>query len=206
MIIKDEEIRYPNKDDKFFIEDGSPEEIAWLHMAFQQFGSYADSYQIGAINLIDSGLKNENLKDYVIYPAIFLIRHYLELRLKELIQGINYCKDQNKEFPTHHNLQNLWGDFKKAYLSIGENTSSLSFQTVDILINEMSSIDPISMSFRYPVDTLGQKIQKLQYVNLTNLKETFIRVSFVLDGVSMQIAHYVDITEDMMQDVYTSYW
>lgn len=204
--MKDEEVRYPNNDDKFFIEDGSPEEIAWLHKTFQQLGSYADSYQIGAINLIDSGLKNENLKDYVIYPAIFLIRHYLELRLKELIQGLNYCKDQNNEFPIHHKLQNLWEDFKKAYLSIGENTNNSNFQTVDILINEMSSVDPISMSFRYPVDKLGQKSQKLQYVNLSNLKETFIRVSFVLDGVSMQIAHYVDITEEMMQDVYTNYW
>ena len=206
MILRDEEVRYPAIDDKFFIDVGSPEEIAWLHKTFQQFGSYADSYQVGAINLINSGLENENIKDYIIYPAIFLIRHYLELRLKELIQGINYSKNQNKEFPIHHNLQNLWGDFKKAYLSIGENTSGLNFETIDILIKEMSSIDPISMSFRYPVDTVGKNIQKLKYVNLSNLKETFIRVSFVLDGVSMQIAHFVDITEEMMQDVYSNYW
>ena len=70
----------------------------------------------------------------------------------------------------------------------------------------MSSVDPISMSFRYPVDKTGQKTQKLKCVNLNNLREIFIRVCFVLDGVAMQISHFTEITEDMMRDVYQNYW
>ena len=62
------------------------------------------------------------------------------------------------------------------------------------------------MSFRYPVDKQGENIQKLEYVNLTNLRETFVRVCFVFDGVAMQIAHYTEMTEDMMRDVYENYW
>ena len=49
-------------------------------------------------------------------------------------------------------------------------------------------------------------MQKLEYVNLNNLRETFIRVCFVFDGVAMQITHYVEMTEDMMRDVYENYW
>lgn len=206
MLILKEEKRYPEKNDKFFLDKGSPEEIAWLHKTFQQFGSYADSYQTGAITLIDTALANKDLRDYHIYPAVFLIRHYLELRLKELIQGLNYCKEQNKNFPTHHDLQNLWSNFKNAYSSIGENANDQRFQTIDELIKEMTSVDPISMSFRYPVDKQGEKIQKLEYVNLSNLRETFIRVCFVFDGVAMQIAYYAEMTEDMMRDVYENYW
>lgn len=206
MQILEEEIRYPEKDDKFFIEEGHPDEIACLHKPFQEFGSYADSYQSGALVLIDSTLKNGKLRDYNVYPAIFLIRHYLELRLKELIQGLNYCKDQNKEFPTHHDLRSLWADFKKAYEAIGENNNDETFQVIDNLIKEMTSVDPISMSFRYPVNKKGLRIQKLNHINLSNLRETFIRVYFVFDGVSMQIAHYVEMTEDMMYEVYQNYW
>lgn len=206
MLILKEDIRYPEKNDKFFLDKGNPDEIAWLHKTFQQFGSYADSYQTGALTLIDTALSNKDLRDYNIYPAVFLIRHYLELRLKELIQGLNYCKEQNKNFPTHHDLQNLWSDFKKAYSSIGENANDVRFQIIDELIKEMTSVDPISMSFRYPVDKQGEKTQKLEYVNLSNLRETFIRVCFVFDGVAMQIAHYVEMTEDMMRDVYENYW
>lgn len=206
MLILKEEIRYPQKNDKFFLDKGSPDEIAWLHKTFQQLGSYADSYQTGALTLIDTALANKDLRDYNIYPAVFLIRHYLELRLKELIQGLNNCKEQNKNFPTHHDLQNLWSDFKKAYSSIGENANDQRFQTIDELIKEMTSVDPISMSFRYPVDKQGEKTQKLEYVNLNNLRETFIRVCFVFDGVAIQIANYAEMTEDMMRDVYENYW
>lgn len=206
MLILKEEVRYPEKGDKFFIEKGDKDEIAWLHKPFQEFGSYADSYQTGALNLIDSALKNKDLRDYNIYPAVFLIRHYLELRLKELIQGLNFCKEQNMKVPTHHDLQNLWSDFKKAYREIGENDNSQSFQIINELIKEMTSVDPISMSFRYPVDKQGQKTQKLMFVNIRNLRETFVRVGFVFDGVAVQIAHYVDMTESMMSEVYENYW
>ncbi len=206
MLVINEEVRYPEVGDKFFVDEGNPGDIAWLHKTFQKFGSYADGYQTGALTLIDSALANKDLRDFNIYPTVFLIRHYLELRLKELVQGLNYCKKQNNNFPTHHNLQNLWSDFKKAYSSIGENSYDQSFQIIDQLIKEMTSVDPISMSFRYPVDKEGIKIQKLEYVNLKNLRETFVRVCFVFDGVAMQIAHYAEMTEDMMRDVYENYW
>ena len=206
MLILKETIRYPEKDDKFFVDKGNPDEIAWLHKTFQEFGSYADGYQTGALTLIDSALTNKDLRDYNIYPAIFLIRHYLELRLKELIQGLNYCKEQTRNFPTHHDLQNLWSDFKTAYTKIGENSNDSRFKVIDELIKEMTSVDLISMAFRYPVDKVGQKTQKLEYVNLNNLRETFVRVCFVFDGVSMQIANYVSMTEEMMSEVYEHYW
>lgn len=206
MIILDENVRYPSKGDKFFIEKGIPEEISWLNKSFQGFGNYADCYQTGALNLIDMALSDKMLRDYHIYPIVFLIRHYLELRLKELNQGLNYCLKQNREFPKHHNIQNLWGEFKKSYSKIGENPKDDVFQVLDELIKEMSFFDPISMAFRYPVDKEGKKTQKLEYINLTNLKEIFIRVSFVLDGVADLISNNVEITEQLVQDVYGNYY
>lgn len=206
MLIVKEEIRYPEKGDKFFIETGNPDEKAFLSKTFQDFGSYADSYQTGALSLIDSALHDKALRDYNVYPAVFLVRHYLELRLKELIQGLNYCKEQTRNFPTHHDLNMLWSDFKKAYSMIGENTKDTQFKAIDKLIKEMTSVDPISMSFRYPVNKSGNKLQKLEFVNLKNLRESFVRVCFVFDGVSMQIDSYVKISEDMMSEVYENYW
>lgn len=91
MIFIGEKIRYPKQSDKFFIENGQQDELAVLDKSFQEFGNYADSYQTGVISLINLALSDIKLKDYLIYPAIFLIRHYIELRLKELIQSLNYC-------------------------------------------------------------------------------------------------------------------
>lgn len=206
MILLGEKIRYPQKNDKFFIEKGKQDELAFLGKTFQEFGNYADSYQTGAISLINLILADIKLKDYLIYPAIFLIRHYIELRLKELIQSLNFCITTEKLFPTHHDILNLWNQFKNLYSSIGENVNDPRFLVVDDLISEMSLVDPISMSFRYPVDKLGQKTQKLESVNVTNLRETFVRLCFLFNGISMQITQYVSINEEMLQNVYHNYW
>lgn len=202
MKILKEEIRYPEKGDKFFVEKGDKDEIAWLHKAFQEFGGYADSYQTAALNLIDSALEEKEFRDYHIYPIVFLIRHYLELRLKELIIGINYCKDQNKQFTKTHDIQHLWSEFKKSYSDLGENINDNRFKVIDNLIKEMSSVDPMSEKFRYPDNSK----HKFNYLNLNNLKETFIRVCFLFDGIAMQIAHYVEITEDLVRNVYQNYY
>jgi hypothetical protein len=201
-----EEIRYPNLGDKLFIQEGNYTELAYLHNMFQEFSSYAEGYQIGAIKLIDCLDMTRNDKDFLVYPIVFLIRHYVELRLKEIIQGLNYCIDNSKDFPTGHNIDFLWKDFKKKYSEIGENTNDENFKSMDSIIYELHTFDPISMSFRYPVDKEGNKTQKLDYINVLNLRETFIKVTFFMDGVAMQIGHYVDITPDLYQENYGEYY
>jgi hypothetical protein len=204
MILLDEPIRYPDNGRTFFHDKGSNDELAWLQKLFQEFGSYASGYKLGAIKLLDHALEEPRQRDFLVYPIVFLIRHHIELRLKELIQGLNYCQQQTKDFPTGHNIVNLWNDFKIKYEAVGESIADDSFKAMDNLINELGNTDPISMSFRYPVDREGNKIQKLETVNLAELRETFIRVSYMFDGISMQIAHYVDITEGLMGEMYAS--
>lgn len=206
MKILSEEIRYPQLGDKFFIDTGTQNETANIKAAFQEFGGYAYGYQTGALTLLDSAISEPDLQDFYIYPVVFLIRHYLELRLKELIHGLNFLKDQSNSFPDHHNLQNLWKDFKTAYYGQGQTLGDDIIKSTDALIKEFDDIDPNSMTFRYPVDKKGNKIQRLEMINLLNLKETFVRVCFFYDGVAMQIADYVETTEAMIQDMYSDFY
>jgi hypothetical protein len=129
----------------------------------------------------------------------------MELRLKELLKGLNYCIQQDDNFPTHHRLDTLWFEFKKKYSEIQEDINTIEFQSMDELIKEFSQFDPMSMSFRYPVDKEGNRTQKLEKINVVNLRESFVRICFLFDGVSIQIAHYVDITKDMMGDLYSNF-
>lgn len=205
MFILEEEPRYPEKGDAFFLENGEAKEISWVNKSFQEFGNYADSYQTGALNLLDLALKEDILRDLHLYPAVFLIRHYLELRLKELNQGLNFLLKDTKDFPPHHKLMNLYGDFKAAYAKFGQNPTDERFQALDVLISEMSHFDESSMTFRYPVDKGGVKTQKLEYVNLTNLKETFVRVCFMFDGIASLIADNVEMKEEFINDIYSEY-
>lgn len=207
-MLPEEEIRYPEQDTILFKEQGSCDELANIREQMQEFGSYADGYQTGAIKLIDLALaaQFQGEKDQMIYPIVFLMRHYIELRLKELSQALNFCLEHHTDFPTGHNLKFLWRHFKEKYVQVGEDITSPSFQNMERLINELHDFDPISMSFRYPVDKTGNKTQTLKTLNLINLRDTFIRMSFMFDGMSMQLAHYIDITTEMISNRYDDYY
>jgi len=203
-----EEIRYPEETTILFKETGDIKDLACAPDLMQQFGSYADGYQTGALKLIDRALSSSSSheRDELLYPIVFLLRHYIELRLKELIQALNYCLKRENNFPTGHNLDFLWRAFKYKYEELGEDVSSNHFHNMTRLMNELHEFDPLSMAFRYPVDKDGLKTQKVVSLNLVNLKDTFIRMSFMFDGISMQLAHYVDITNEMISDRYDDYY
>lgn len=191
-------IGLPKKGDRFFLSSGVPSEIALLHNSFQKLDTYADGYQICAIQLMDLALNCDSNRDFSVYPITFLIRHYLELRIKGLIQGINYITQKQDFFPQHHSLKDLWfDDFKTGYKKLGENMDSDPLKAVDNLILEMDTIDPLSFSFRYPTNKLGKKTQKLQYISLSNLRRTFLSVSHFLDGISSQIDNSIDMSAEL---------
>lgn len=198
--------RYPSSSDVLFIDEGNPPDISWLNKSFQEFGNYADCYQISAINLINSALEKSLFRDFHIYPAIFLIRQYVELRLKELIQGLNYIENQSFAFPTGHNINELWRYFltKRQTLNFVEIEETY-FAEMKQLINELSTVDPGSFAFRYPVDKEGLKTQKLEYVNLRNLKETFIRMCFTMDGYANLIQVHVEFTREHLNSMYANF-
>ena len=185
MLIVEENPRFPEIGDKFFIEKGNQNEIAWIRKFIQTFDGYATYYQNSALALIEVSLGDRDMMDKNILPIIFLIRHYLELRLKEVLQML----DSQNEFPKTHNLKELWKLFKSKYSSI-EAVSSKEFQAMDNLIQELSDKDPSSISFRYHANKTGKRIDIPERINLSNLKETFLRVSFSIDGIAMQIADW----------------
>jgi hypothetical protein len=191
-----EEINLPQSGEKFIIETGSTEEIAWLHKSFQNLGMYADAYKTAAITVLDAALIEPNLRDYNIYPATFLIRHYLELRLKEFIQSINFLNNVGTEFPKHHRLNDLWDTFINDYNVLKESENDETFVVIYDLINEISHIDPNSQVSRFSEDKNGNSLQKFQFVNLKNLKNSFIKISDTFDGISMQLESFVELKRE----------
>lgn len=189
-----EEINLPQSGDKFFIETGENDEIAWLHKSLQTMGWYAEGYKTAAISAIDATFNDRSLRDCNIYPAIYLIRHYLELRLKECIQNMNTLNNAQVKAPFHHRLKELWDIFNKDYSQLEESKESADgLALMQILIIEIDAADPESLAFRYSEDKNGNLLQKLQYVNLQNLKNTFIKISNAFDGISMQLEHWVEL-------------
>src|SRR5690349_5555569 len=76
-------MEWPKTGDKLFVE-GYGQQTAFLsHRA--SFSKYAIGYKDAADGLIEQILQRDFGGDLQFYPIAFLYRHYIELRLKELL-------------------------------------------------------------------------------------------------------------------------
>ena len=125
------------------------------------------------------------------YAALFLYRHYLELRLKELFlaYGGNPTKINNE-----HVLLNIWGEvWKQAEDARSEELSIDSLKDLEAaenIIVQFDDIDRKSEVFRYPNDKKGKITLPRMQIDIVRLKEALGWLSQVLDGWSAGIYEY----------------
>ena len=68
-------------------------------MSHRDLGGYAFEYQ-AAVNLLIENMIKTRQHNFMVYPIIFLFRHYIELRLKEIILNIWNFLDIVHLFPS----------------------------------------------------------------------------------------------------------
>jgi hypothetical protein len=78
-------IRSPSLDDKLFVEA----EDGWMNACLNWYHDPTELYIVGykeaADSLVDSIANRKGSADSLIFPIVFLYRHYVEIRLKSLI-------------------------------------------------------------------------------------------------------------------------
>lgn len=124
------------------------------------------------------------------YAIIFLYRHYLELRLKELIlaYGGNFSSIKNK-----HSLLELWRELRRQddvqpQALIPEILRDM--ETAEKIIVQFDEIDKKSEAFRYPISRAGRLTLPPTQVNLVSLKEMLGWTGQFLDGWSVGVYEY----------------
>lgn len=154
---------------------------------------YARQYEHAAHQL----LKLSSEGDVTIYPAIFLFRHYLELQLKAIaalgivIEHVQEEKIEAKKTAAamlnDHNLERLTTRCMEVCKRTGllENHEfALAFDAFEGCVREISSLDPASFTFRYPIDKqLNPVLAQGFQVDLENLDLVMAKMSFLLRSV-----------------------
>jgi len=194
---------FPKPDDELFRHD-QPDWVnnAVLNYNFKQFPPYADGYRMAAETLINACTNDRGTNDILIYPIVFNYRQFIELRLKEIIIGLNYCKASGDDFPKTHRIDLLWEHFKRLYTEFEESENQDDFINAEKVIKQFFDVDPQSMSFRYPVDKEGNASLNITHINIRNFGEVMGRLANFLDAISDQTAHYRDIASEMFREFY----
>jgi hypothetical protein len=174
---------------------------AVLHISPDKWDAYAEGYKKAADIIVQYIINNNRDQDYLIFPVVFLYRHYLELRLKELIVVSSRLLDHDVSVPTHHDLVSLWKQVRPNLEQVWPEQEKHVLDKVEERLKELSEADLRSFGFRYPIDTKGQPtLVKLKHINLKHLRDVIQGISNILDGSSIGMGEYLDAKNEMMAE------
>ncbi|RAI97549.1 hypothetical protein LX64_05057 [Chitinophaga skermanii] len=174
----------------------------------QTYPQYFESYNAAVSILIAHIEQHANTCHTLAYPIMFLVRHGIELGLKNNIQFFqHYTKQSTPNTIYTHQLKFLQTQFKSqlfeaiALLQATKHINidphdlhqfHLYFQQLDTLTNLFELLDKNADAFRYPVNTKNNA--SFQYEQTVNL---------------MEVVHLLQAVEWLLcftGDVFKKYW
>jgi hypothetical protein len=205
-----QEPQMPTLTDKLFNESNADaSHNAIIRTGISQFFLFSDSYKIAAQKLFSQLDGSAWYANTLVYPIVFTCRHFLELRLKELISGLNYAKNETRQFKDGHGLKYLWDDYVLLVAEVANSYSPTAEEkaAVEKLIKEFDSVDPNSMCFRYPVGKTPDRKKSLQITNLDleNFRLVMEKLFNFFDRQSDIVFHLTDIAEDFFSEMRNAY-
>lgn len=210
--MKEFDIPWIQKGDKLFISgDYCSEAVIYHDKHMNKWDLYAQGYYEAAERLIDSlDGKHPSINEKLVYPICFLYRHFIELRLKEIIFYGSRLIDSPRNITqedrlAHHNIEKLWEQavipiltkvFPDGPLEDLEVARDYILQYVKIEHEQCSGktieVDPNSFSFRYPYDSQGNpNLIGMTRIDLMNLKNVMQRLEAFFEGCSTAITEYL---------------
>lgn len=197
------------------------------------FDDYAVGYKKAA-DLLITGMGMEQSRDaYLSYPVMFLYRHYLELRLKEIVIGLKELGSLSADFdrynlwpqlPAYRNYQVLghrltffwdrmlayWLGAIEAGLVTGIVLEELEakYDIIGKRIKELGEIDRSSVVFRYPVDKDGNphQICTINLRALNHAKDVVGAIAYHLDTISGLVYESKEELKEDYEDAVHSYY
>ena len=135
----------------------------------------------------------------MIFPIVFLYRHYIELKLKFIIREGNQFLDRPAVDPADysHKLGKLWSDARGIIEAVFEDEDRAPLDRVTEIIEEFEHDDPYAPGFKYPKDKRGNRsLSGLQHINVAQFSEEMDEVEALIEGAAEGVAYYLDMKED----------
>jgi hypothetical protein len=182
--------------------------------------SYSEGYRLAGRVLADHVIQNRWDTDFLVYPIVFLYRHYVELQLKRLIPNGAFLTGQSLSGPdwkllsSCHNLEQLWRLLEPILRKLAKEGFGIKPNEIEATgsyIRQIHNIDEGSFSFRYLTTKSGSPSidkNRLQHINVGVLAEGMERLTGYLFGVGEAFREAIQIKcemEDEARAEYASY-
>lgn len=193
------EANWPKEGDKLFGPGKDPKTIALLEQWGHGFSLYADGYKKAADIVVEKVAETGSDQDYLLYPVCFLYRHYVELRLKELIDLGRRLFSSSNGFPETHKIDSLWSECRPLLEKAFPEGDKSDLDVIQTCIQEFASVDPKSESFRYPKDKQGKPtLEGLKAIDLKNLSEVMNRLAGLLAASVYSMLEMIQLESEVL--------
>jgi hypothetical protein len=160
------------------------------------FAEYGLGYFLAARTVCEDVAKGGELMDLKIYPAVFLVRHGLELFLKEFITAIPPLFSERVTLKPVHTLNALWAQLKP-HIKKNRNYFDRTKEAIPYIedcIRAIEELDLHSMAFRYPVDKQwnAHVEGKAIHINYEVLAEMAEKLNDIFDYWSIVVSELND--------------
>lgn len=166
---------------------------------------YADGFKLCAELAVEHVMATGSDQDILVYPTFFNYRHYVELRLKEIIRQGSALLNRKQEPRRTHKLNELWIDCREVLEAVWPEGSTQDLDIVAALVQEFVDLDPTATSFRYADRDVSPSARKVKHINLRHLGEVMGRMSSLLDASSCGIVAMLDEKRSVEAD-YARYY
>ncbi|WP_116768814.1 hypothetical protein [Maribacter litoralis] len=167
---------------------------------------YSEGYKEAGNVLYEFCIENQYYENWILFPLVFNYRHYIELKLKELIFiGKSYLGEE-REFPTNeHGLLRLWRQYRNDVLAkIDNSIEQTILDNIEKLITEFNQKDSKSMKFRYPINKNDFENRSLEkpYFDVVNFKDVMDKIINFFNEQTFIIQNYQEMEEELMSSLY----
>ena len=185
------QLPWPDENSHVFLRGEPSRRVAWIPKDPAQWHRYACGYKEAAERVYESWVALSD--DSLVFPIVFLYRHYVELRLKELLQSAERYLDLPREWQSNHKIGELWGCLNQLLPQIFPDEPEADLQNAGRLVRELAQGDPLSFHFRYPESKDGrQHLENLERLDIVSFADAMRRLSAFLDGASMALSVYTE--------------
>jgi hypothetical protein len=187
---------WPTTGDKVFVRAPTSEMREFLETNFFPMpGVYTESFRLAAESVIDAAESTlRNFRDWLVFPILYLYRHYLELLFKDFIregmQNTTIMVD-GQWLNKSHNLRDLWQKTREYIEAVFPDGDAAELELVQGTVLAFHDLDPTGQTFRYATDRKGNP--HLTYaqanIDLPNLKRVMANLQKYFEATDAGMAY-----------------
>ena len=138
--------------------------------------------------------------DALVFPAVSLYRHYIELQLKRYLEQLREMGFTQEHRENNHDLNQHWRRLRRALTAFKPGLPSDAITSMERLVGEMHKCDPNSESFRFGEAKSGNDLLKcIHSVDMRNLRDVMGKIDNFFAALDGEIDDEQEVQQDLNQ-------